>query len=89
MTKDEITGHWHKCEECGKIIPIPDFIFTGKNFLQDFCPFCNTLQLFQLSSAKKPCTKKEALLRFKIEKQLKDRIIRFETYWESEKKGKK
>ena len=86
MTKNDIMGHWYKCEVCSKNIPMPDYIFINedgeKTEKYDFCPFCETGQSFKSSDAKKPCTKKEALLRFKIEKQIKDRIIRFESYWE-------
>jgi hypothetical protein len=89
MTENDIMGHWYKCEMCDKIIPIPDYIFKNQDdkilvVREDSCPSCNKTQSFQLSNANKPCTKKEALLCFKKEKQKRENLIRFEFFWEPE-----
>jgi len=85
MTKHDEMGYWYKCIECGKDIPIPDFVFTTQygdklDEIHAFCPFCDTSQFFPFSRNNKRFTQKEALFRFDTEQQIKDSIIRFETY---------
>ena len=89
MVNTNQAGHWYKCKECGKKIPIPDYIFITQDGekideIEEFCPFCDIPQFFKLSGAKKLCSKKEALSHFTIQKQIEEGKIRFKAYWNKE-----
>ena len=87
MTKNDITGHWYKCKECGKEFPISDNYFRDEDVktlvkAEFSCPSCKKPQWFTLYDAEKPCSEKEGSSFWKRNELIKESKKRITSYWE-------